>query len=111
MVHGNELYDGTNKPDEEYNLDTYNALTYQAMIGKSENEREAAAAMMQVLRATETLSSDETRKIGSNGTDAEKSKTKCVNDLLYAMLAMSTTGRAKQIVKETASQEMGQKLG
>ena len=61
-IHMNELYDGMNKTYEEYNFDTYNALTYQAMIGKSVNEREAAAAMMQVLRATETLTSDETRR-------------------------------------------------
>ena len=41
-----EHFDGTNKSWEEFEFDTVNSTTYKCMTGKSEHERDAAAAVL-----------------------------------------------------------------
>ena len=84
-----------------------NQMTYNKMAGKSEAERDAAATMLTILERSDGIPTEEVRNITYQGSDAEKHKTKGVKQLLYAILALNTSGRAKQIVKETAVSRNG----
>ena len=96
-----EHFDGTNKSWEEFEFDTVNTTTYKCMTGKSDHERDAAAAVLQVLVQCKTATIDEARAMPSAGADATaQMKCKAACDFLFTMLAMLTVGRAKQIIKE-----------
>ena len=75
-------------------------MTYTAMAGKSDAERNAATAMLIILDRGGKMSVDESKKLMFTGTEEEKDKAKCANGLLYTILALNTTGRAKEIAKE-----------
>ncbi len=82
-------------------------LTYTAMAGKSDAERNAATAMLIILDRGGKMSLDESKNLMFTGTDEEKEKAKCANGLLYTILALNTTWRAKEIGKETAMTRNG----
>ena len=65
-----EHFDGTNKSWEEFEFDMVNTTTYKCMTGKSDHERDAAAAGLQVLVSCKTVTIDEARAMPSAGADA-----------------------------------------
>ena len=103
-----EYYDGVSKSWDEFEFDTVNGMTYKSMTGKSEHEREAAAVVLKVLVACKTATLDQAKlapKMGANEADVAKFAAAC--DFLFTTLAMQTTGRAKQIVKECSQTRNG----
>jgi hypothetical protein len=97
-----EIYDGTNKAFEDFQFDLTNKWTYVALTGKSETERNAATHMMAVLERSNDMTIDEAKTYVATGPAEELQTRKGASELLYVTLALSTAGRAKQIVKETS---------
>ncbi len=105
------VFDGEKgKAFEDYHFDLLNQLTYQAMVGKSDKEREAAS-MMQILETSEAMTPDQAKNVTHQGTEDEKRKAKYANELLSAILALNTAGTAKQIVKDFGVTERLRGLG
>ena len=101
LVKFTDIFDGVSKRFEDFQFDITNQLTYQQMAGKSDAERNAATAMLIILDRGGKMSLDESKNLVIAGAEEEKDKAKCANGLLYTILALNTTGREKEFVKET----------
>ena len=102
-----DTFDGQTKSFEDFQLDMQNTLTYTAMTARGEMERGAAQVMMTILDRGGRMTLDESKNLVFTGTDEEQKQAKAANDLLCTILALNTTGRARQIVKETTSKRSG----
>ncbi len=49
-------------------------MTYTAMAGKCEAERDAAAAMLQIVQRTESMTPDEAKNVAYQGAKVERDK-------------------------------------
>ena len=83
---------------EDFQFDVVNQMTYTQMTGKSEPERNAVAHMLSLIKNSEHQSVQEARGTTFVGDQAVQQQ--AANDLLYAILALNTSGRARQIVEE-----------
>ena len=86
---------------EEFIFDMRNKLTYASMSGKTDVERNSSTMMLACIDQAETLTLDQAKAVTHSGTPDEQAKAKGSNDLLFKVLALNTTGRAKQIVRDT----------
>ena len=102
-----DTFDGQTKSFEDFQFDMQNTLTYTAMTARGEMERGAAQVMMTILERGGRMTLDESKNLVFTGTEEEQKQAKAANDLLFTILALNTTGRARQIVKETTSKRSG----
>ena len=49
------VFDGTNKAFEDFQFETANQMTYTAMAGNGEAERQASAAMLTIIDRSTTM--------------------------------------------------------
>ena len=99
-----EAFGGIDKTFEDFQFDLVNQLTYTSMTGKNEQERNAAAHMLSLIKNSEHQSVQEARGTTFAGDTAVQQQ--AANDLLYAILALNTSGRAKHIVKENMGRNL-----
>ncbi len=82
-------------------------MTYTAMTGKGDMERAAAQEMITILDRGGRMTLEESKNFVFTSTEDEQKQATAANDLLFTILASKTTGRARQIVKETTTNRSG----
>ena len=102
-----DTFDGQTKNFGDFRFDMQNTLTYTAMTARGKMEHGAAQVMMTILDRRGRMTLDESKNLFFTGTEEEQKQAKAANDLLFTILALNTTGRARQIVKETTSIRSG----
>ena len=83
------VYDGQQRSFEDFQFDLENVLTLSQLVGKSAEECNAAAVMLEILAGTKNKTATEVA--AEVVTDATRNG----QSLLYAVLAANTTGRAR----------------
>ena len=102
-----DTFDGTTKSFEDFQFDMQNTLTYTAMTGRGKMERAAAQVMITILDRGGRMTLEESKNLVFTGTEDEQKQAKAANDLLFTILALNTTPRARQIVRETTTKRSG----
>ena len=87
--------DGTQQSLEDFQFDLENLLTMSQLVGKSAEERNAASVMLDILAGTKNRTAAEVA--GEVVTDPAKVSGQ---NVLYAVLAANTAGRARKTVRE-----------
>ena len=98
------VYDGQ-RSLEDFQFDLENVLTLSQLVGKSAEERNAAAVMLEILAGTKNKTAAEVA--AEVVTDATKNGQR----VLHVVLAANTAGRAEVIVREDSTKNGAWGLG
>ena len=89
-INPESVFDGQQRSLEDFQFDLENVLTLSQLVGKSAEERNAAAVLLDILVGTKNKTAAEV------ATDATRNR----QGVLYAVLATNTAGRANVIVRD-----------
>ncbi len=58
-----DMFDGTGKAFEDFRIDSVNQMTYTAMAGKGEAEREATSNMLTIIERSAAMTIEESKNL------------------------------------------------
>ena len=80
MKSGGAAFDGTNKTFEDFQLDMASQMTYTAIAGKGNAERQASATMLTIIGRSAAMTVEWSKSLVYTGSDDEQKTGRCAND-------------------------------
>ena len=93
-INPESVYDGQQRSLEDFQFDLEKVFTLSQLVGKTAEERNAAAVMLEILAGTKNKTAAEF------AAEIVTDTTRNGQRVLYAVLAANTAGRANVIVRE-----------